>query len=157
MSDAAALIAALGGLLTAATGAIVVLLSVVRRLRRRHAPERATDGRRRILLVDDDDDDSRLFAVTLRSLHVEVIRASSAEEAIDLMRREGFALMVVDVRLPGLSGPDLVERLRSPVVLVSGLPEEELQARAVECGADGWIRKTGDLRAMREAVARLLG
>lgn len=160
MPDSAAIIVALGGLLTAVSTALVVLLREVRRLRalRHHRHERPSEPgtRRRILLVDDDDDGAALFARMLRPLNVQVIRAASAEEALDLMAREGFALMVVDVRLPGLSGPDLVHRLRPRVLLMSGLPEDELAEKARGAGVQ-WLRKTGDVQALREAIARMLG
>lgn len=158
--DAAAIIAALGGLLTATTGALVVLLREVRRLRaHRHHRERpsAPPVARRILLVDDDEDGVILFRQWMRPLGVEVVRAESAEAALEMMRREGFAAMVVDVRLPGMSGADLVTRLRPPVLLLSGLPKEELERTAGECGADAWVVKSGDPRELRETIARLLG
>lgn len=110
----------------------------------------------RILLVDDDDEDAQLFRTALRTFGARVTVANSAERSLDLLHREHFSLVVVDVRLPGLSGPDLVSLVRPKVLLMSGLPAEDLRELADACGADAYLHKSGDIRELRQAVARLL-
>ena len=64
-------------------------------------------GSRRILVVDDEPDILNLMAVSLASAY-EVTTASTPHQAIECCRRQRFHLAVVDVRLPGLSGMELV-------------------------------------------------
>src|SRR5688572_19794640 len=78
----------------------------------------------RVAIVDDDADVRRALARLLRSLGHEVLLFGSAEE-FEAETATVVDCLVLDVRLPGLSGPDLRERLRRhptpvPVVLITG-------------------------------------
>lgn len=66
----------------------------------------------RILIVDDEPDHLDLMASLLES-RCDVSTAANAEEAIDLCREQVFDLGLLDVRLPDLPGPDLLERLQA--------------------------------------------
>jgi len=72
-----------------------------------------TDGPKRILVVDDQDAVRRLVARLLTRAGYEVESACDGEDAIETFRTGGkFDLVVSDVRMPGMSGPRLVEQLR---------------------------------------------
>ena len=119
------------------------------------AVEPPTAGQR-ILLVDDDVSAGRLMQRALEPLGVQVVTVESAERAREMLRREGFPLVIVDLRLPGLSGEDLVPYLRPRVLLMSGIDPAELQAAAERCGADEALPKDGNLRTLVATVARML-
>jgi two-component system cell cycle sensor histidine kinase/response regulator CckA len=71
------------------------------------------DGPRRILVVDDQDAVRRLVARLLTRAGYEVESACDGEDAIETFRTGGkFDLVISDVRMPGMSGPRLVEQLR---------------------------------------------
>ncbi|HZL93347.1 MAG TPA: response regulator [Vicinamibacterales bacterium] len=108
-----------------------------------------------VLIVDDNPDDRALFAAALEPLNVRVVEAASAEQALAMHEAQQWAVIVVDANLPGLSGSDLIKRLRTPAVLLSAMDEQELRRQAADCGAD-WMQKRGDINAMRTTVARLL-
>lgn len=162
MSDAIAAFSAGVGLVSVAVG---VLWHALRRAQRQLLSERgARDSMRgahlqtgspMVLVVDDNDADRALFVAALEPLNVRVIEAASAEQALAMHAAQQWAVIVVDAKLPGLSGPDLIKRLRAPAVLLSGMDESELRKAAESCGAD-WMQKRGDINAMRTAVARLL-
>ena len=81
---------------------------------------------RAILLVDDEEDLREILAEGLEMSGYEVLQAATAEDALLLaLGRRDLLLVVSDVRLPGMSGLDLAERLAEPdlrlrTILISG-------------------------------------
>lgn len=67
-----------------------------------------------ILIVDDDDQDRKSFEISTGSFHRELIEAHSGEEAIEILtRRPDIKLVILDERLPGMSGIETFRRIRS--------------------------------------------
>jgi DNA-binding response OmpR family regulator len=83
----------------------------------------------RILLVEDDPFIRELLLETLLDAKFEVIEAGDGEEAVAMLERNGFALLLTDVHLPGrFSGVDVARHARArqpelPVVFATGRPE----------------------------------
>jgi PAS domain S-box-containing protein len=102
------------------------------------------DGR--VLVVDDTEANRYLIVKALRMVGMEVWEASSGEEALAAATSE-LDVVVLDVRLPDMSGFAVCQRLKSdpataaiPVLYVSALlRDEELEARLFDDGADGYI------------------
>jgi CheY-like chemotaxis protein len=94
------------------------------------------DGsRRRILLVDDTADIRVMLRLQLQMGGVDFEEASSGEEALALCEGEPFDLIVLDHRMPGLTGIDVARRLRtdhcpSPIILYSAYVDQQLEAEA---------------------------
>ena len=84
------------------------------------APEQAPGGTESILLVEDDDMVRRYVATVLRGAGYRVLVADGGPEAIEVARQEHVDLLVTDVVMPKISGPDLAERLDLPVLFMSG-------------------------------------
>jgi response regulator RpfG family c-di-GMP phosphodiesterase/serine/threonine protein kinase len=127
-----------------------------------HDGER-TGTRDRVLLVDDDPATRRLMAAVLRDRY-DVREAEDGDAALAELTRDPPDLAVVDVHLPGLCGPDLVERLRSSmpepdrvkVLLVSGeVPAEALGGLALG-GADDFLSKPFNVSEFQSRVRTLL-
>jgi PAS domain S-box-containing protein len=100
------------------------------------AATRAPAGSETVLLVEDDAAVRRYTARALQSYGYTVLEAASGDEALQLMaaRQEAPGLLLADVILPGMSGPDLIRRLRLrfpelPVLLMSGYAEEAARAQ----------------------------
>jgi DNA-binding NtrC family response regulator len=117
----------------------------------------------RILLVDDDEDMRSLLADVLSDEGYEVIQAANGAEALILLHRESFAVILLDKRMPGLSGMDLLPGLRlicpeTPVIVITAFGDEHTAAEGTEKGAFGLLFKPfrmDDLRAMLDhALAR---
>jgi CheY-like chemotaxis protein len=97
---------------------------------------RALD-RRRILLVEDDDSVRTLTRRMLERAGYDVVPAANGEEALGLFATatEPIALVLTDVVMPGLSGPEMLERMllerAVPALLISGYPDQgaALEAR----------------------------
>jgi CheY-like chemotaxis protein len=115
------------------------------------------------LLIVDDEEPVRLFierALRLPDYHVTV--ASDAFEAIQLVNSKGhFDLLVTDVAMPGLSGPELARRLRVAdpalkVLFVTGYSDRLFQERGVLWDGEAFLEKPMSVLGLREAVALLL-
>lgn len=95
----------------------------------------ADGGKRRVLVVDDDEAMRTTIAFTLMDDGYEVEEAESGEEALRALARDRSSespidLLVMDVRMPGLSGLDTVRRLRARdrmtrVILMTAFPSPE--------------------------------
>lgn len=122
------------------------------------------DGKaQRILLVDDDEDMRSLLADVLMDDGYEVNQAANGAEALVLLHRETFAAILLDKRMPGLSGMDLLPGLRvicpeTPVIVITAFGDAQTAAEGAEKGAFGLLFKPfrmDELRAMLDhALAR---
>jgi len=69
--------------------------------------------------------------------------------------------MIIDVQLPGISGLDLVRKLReldimTPVILITALPDRQLDNEAISVGAQSLLRKPFETKALLDCVERSL-
>jgi two-component system, chemotaxis family, sensor kinase CheA len=102
-----------------------------------------------VLVVDDSLTTRMLEQSILESAGYEVDLAVSGEQALECVRARAYALILVDVEMPGMDGFTLIERLRSdaksrdiPAILVTSLAEPEHRKRGREVGAQGYIVKS---------------
>ncbi len=95
------------------------------------------------------EDEARLAAALQRGLQAEgfaVDVAATGPAGLDAARHGGYDAMILDVMLPGLSGYELVRRLRAeqhwlPVLMLSAKDGEYDQADGLDCGADDYLTK----------------
>jgi DNA-binding NtrC family response regulator len=130
----------------------------------RRGRDQTDDGHgQRILLVDDDEDMRSLLADVLTDEGFTVDQAANGAEALVLLHRETFAAILLDKRMPGLSGMDLLPGLRvvcpdTPVIVITAFGDARTAAEGAARGAFGLLCKPfrmDDLRAMLDrALAR---
>ena len=118
----------------------------------------ATDDaseRPKILVVDDDDGNRALLRAYLGAVF-EVIEASEALAAIELVRQAPIDLVLLDVRMPAMNGLDacrLIKQMTAdrylPVILLTALGEQEERNAGLEAGADDFLTKPIDRRELR--------
>jgi DNA-binding NtrC family response regulator len=116
----------------------------------------------RILVVDDDEVSGRLFAEVLESDGHEVHQARSGEEALDSLRRETYDLLLVDVRMPGITGLDVTRTMRQeqpllPVIVMTAFGSIETAVEAIHEGAYDYVSKPMNLDELKKIVFRALG
>ncbi len=116
-----------------------------------------------ILVVDVDPEVRRAMASELAELGHDVVESDSAGAAFELARRSRPDLMVCDFELPDLAGVDLLSDMRSSedlrsirIVVTSRRQDTDDIARALDSGADDFIRKPVDLTELRARVGACL-
>ena len=116
----------------------------------------------RILIVDDDEVSCRLFAEILEGDGHEVHQARSGEEALDRLRKESYDLLLVDVRMPGITGLDVTRTMRQeqpllPVIVMTAFGSIETAVEAIHEGAYDYVSKPMNLDELKKIVFRALG
>ena len=128
-------------------------------LRKNSAVEVGTNGNERILLVEDNQELKELAARGLRSSGYWVASASNSEEALALLASnpDGFALLISDVVLPDVTGPQLASKFKEggasfPVIFMSGYTGDW---KSLETG-DAFLQKPFTIRKLLETVRQVL-
>lgn len=120
------------------------------------------EARHAILIVDDAPTNLVAYRATLESLGREIVTASSGNEAIQLLGRQHFSLLLIDVRMPGMDGFATVELLRdqlhklTPVIFITGDGDPAAMQRAYEFGAVDYLVKPVPPEILRGKVRNLL-
>jgi two-component system, NarL family, invasion response regulator UvrY len=103
----------------------------------------------RVLIVDDHQVVRRglkeIFADAFPE--AQVGEAENSQTAIELLMKQEWDLVLVDINIPGRSGLEVLEeakrlRPRTPVLILSGYPEEEFAIRSFKLGASGYLNKS---------------
>jgi two-component system, OmpR family, phosphate regulon response regulator PhoB len=102
----------------------------------------------RVLVVEDEPDIAALIAYQLAREGFRVETATSGPEALVAIRREVPHLVILDRMLPGISGDEVLERLRAepatsrlPVLVLTARREQEDRIQGLELGADDYLTK----------------
>ena len=118
----------------------------------------------RILIVDDQREVSRLLHSALATLEyeLEIVEIPSGEEAILDSSRNSIDLLISDFRLPGITGIELMRKVRSyrpkvKVILITGQTDPKIRERVAEAGADAFFIKPVPIADFLDSVERLLG
>jgi CheY-like chemotaxis protein len=112
-----------------------------------------------ILAVDDTPPNVKLLRLILEDAGYRVLEAASGPEALDILRRDKPDAMVLDVRMPGMTGYEVCQAVRRdpgfaalPVIMVTALSLPEERIRGIEAGATDFISKPFN---RKELLARI--
>ena len=100
-----------------------------------------------ILIVEDDPDINKLLAKILAEDGYQIKQAFSGTEALMLLNKEKFDLLVLDLMLPGLSGEELLAQIRQnqgfelPIMIISAKTLLDSKIAALKAGADDYLIK----------------
>lgn len=113
-----------------------------------------------ILVVDDDDVIRETLCELLSEDHT-CHAADTAEAALAKLQGQAFDLVLTDVSMPGLSGMDLLTRVvelypGTPVIVVSGLSDQEQAQSLIGSGAFDYLLKPFRLEVVEDSVRRAL-
>jgi adenylate cyclase len=116
-----------------------------------------------ILVVDDNASNRELLARRLARQGYEVAAAASGKEALDMLAARPFDLVLLDVLMPGLSGYEVLQRLKAdenlrdiPVLMISALDELDSVVRCIDLGAEDYLGKPFDPVLLRARVGACL-
>lgn len=126
-------------------------------------PSLKSDRRPAILIVDDTPANLLAFTCVLESEGYEIVTASSGQEALKRALRQEFAVILLDVRMPGMDGIETATFLRSgrsrftPIVFVSAYENTPLEvARGYLVGAIDYLFSPVDSDVLRRKVSGLV-
>lgn len=117
----------------------------------------------RILIVDDAEDLVELLEYNLTRAGFVVRTASNGRAALDLIARETPDLVVLDLMMPGMSGTEVLRRLRAekataslPVIILTAKGEETDQVVGLALGADDYVTKPYSVQVLMARIDAVL-
>lgn len=118
----------------------------------------------RILVVEDDEDIANNIKYNLeRSGPYEVLLALTGEAGLEICEEGEYALFILDINLPGMSGYELCRTLRRrqrtahvPILMLSARTSEDDKVHGFDLGTDDYVTKPFSMRELKARVAALL-
>jgi signal transduction histidine kinase/HD-like signal output (HDOD) protein/ActR/RegA family two-component response regulator len=126
------------------------------------AAEPAAPPARGILVVDDERHIRDILTEALGAKGYAVTTAATGDEALERLGRERFGLVILDIRMPGRSGLDVLRDLKArggdtPVLVLTGLAGPGEMAEATALGAAGCMTKPFQIASLVAEIRRLTG
>ncbi|WP_413721863.1 response regulator transcription factor [Sodalis sp. RH23] len=114
-----------------------------------------------IAIIDDDRSVRSGLSNLLQSAGYATISFESAEQFLNDEARDSIDFVILDVKLKGINGFELISRLGQsrpglPVMLISGHGDEDMAQRALNAGAVSFMRKPIDVDMLLEHIQRVL-
>ena len=117
----------------------------------------------KILVVDDEKDILELIEFNLSSNGYKVTTTTSGEEALELIKKNEFDLVVLDIMLPGIDGLDICKIIKAdkqkshiPIIMVTAKTEEVDRVTGFEIGADHYVTKPFSPRELLAIVKSVI-
>ncbi|NDJ78263.1 MAG: response regulator transcription factor [Chloroflexi bacterium] len=112
-----------------------------------------------ILVVDDEGAIRYSISKTLQRVGYQVHAAASGEEALDMMNRQEYDVVLTDIRMPGLTGVELLAKIkeRAPdavVILLTGYASLETAIESLRLGAHDYLVKPSSSQDIRQSVSQ---
>src|ERR1700722_3809444 len=116
---------------------------------------------KRILIVDDEPNVRLNFRTTLETEGYEAVEVCSGEEALQLLAGHSFALAILDLRMPGMDGLELLAKMREtgirvPAMIVTAYSDVPNAVKAMKLGAIDFLQKPLRPDDLRSIVAEIL-
>jgi DNA-binding response OmpR family regulator len=112
---------------------------------------------KKVLVIEDDPEIVDLLEIHLKDLSCDLIKSSSGEDGLKVVKSNPLDLVILDVMLPGIDGMEVCRRIRSeqihvPVLMLTAKSEEIDKVLGLEIGADDYLTKPFSIR---EFIARV--
>jgi DNA-binding NtrC family response regulator len=122
---------------------------------------RKTDSIVRILIIEDDEEMRSLLEDILSEGGFQTESVSNGSEGLRKVTQEPFDLILTDIRMPGLTGLDIlpvIRRLRpeASVIVITAFGNEEIRRRSVEKGAAGYLEKPIHMDKLKALVHEMV-
>jgi DNA-binding NtrC family response regulator len=116
---------------------------------------------KRLLIVDDETNIRFMLSITLESDEFQVDTAANGAEALAKIRQQDYALMLLDIKMPGMPGMEVLANVRKthpelPVIMITAHGTIENAVEAMKLGAVDFIRKPFTPQEIRAVVTNVL-
>jgi two-component system response regulator FixJ len=120
-----------------------------------------TETKPTVFIVDDDPSVRNSTKLMLKSVGFDVRTFASAQEFLDANLQEGLGCLILDVRMPGISGLELQEKLASlkpplPIIFITGHGTVRMSVRAMKAGAVDFLQKPFEEQDLLDAINRAI-
>ncbi len=117
--------------------------------------------KKRVLVVDDDDSLRAQLGMIVEYFGYEPVLAANGAEALRLFREKPADLVLADVYMPEMNGPELLHELHQirpqlPVIILTGFPSEDSIRQTLLEGGFTYLTKPVDLNQLRQILERAL-
>ncbi len=117
-----------------------------------------------VLFVEDDAMNRRVVRDMLSVVGADMAEAVDAETGLGMIDREDYAIVLMDLRMPGMDGVTAIRRIRArtdaksrvPVIVVTADTAVDLRQRCLDSGADDVIQKPVAMGALLDAMGRMM-
>ncbi len=103
---------------------------------------------KRLLIVEDNEDNAFCLKIALKPFEMNISNAINGHEAISMLNDEPFDIILMDIRLPGLNGYEIIKKIRTfpkttsiPIISVTACAMPEDRQKSLEAGANEYIPK----------------
>lgn len=117
----------------------------------------------KILIVEDNPQNMRLVKITLSAKGYTLLEATDGEQALDMAREERPDLIIMDMRLPQMSGFEVTRKLREPptfsyttIIGVTAYGMKGDREKVLESGCDAYLSKPINTRELPGMIAEML-
>jgi DNA-binding NtrC family response regulator len=115
----------------------------------------------RLLIVDDETNVRLSFRMTLETEGYEIFEAGSGEQAVQLLAKHSYSLAILDLRMPGMDGLELLARMREsgirvPAMIVTAYSDVPHAVKAMKLGAIDFLQKPLRPEDFRKIVAEII-
>ena len=112
----------------------------------------------RILIVDDEPMLRRTMSDRMKFWDCETEEASSGEEALEMLGRKSYDLVLLDLKMPGISGIEVMKAMRerndlTDVVVLTAHGSVEAAVEAIKCGATDFLLKPADFELVLPRIS----
>ena len=117
-----------------------------------------------VLFIEDDRMNRRVVRDMLGVAGVSMEEADSGEQGLELIESDRYDVMLLDLRMPGMDGFDVIRQVRArtdaramlPIVVITADTAADLRDKCLEAGADEVLFKPVAMQALFEAIGRVL-
>ncbi len=115
----------------------------------------------KLLLVDDEDSLRLLVRDELENNGFDVVEAENGEKAVELFDGGHFDIVVLDIRMPGMDGLEVLKTIRATnstakVIILTGVDELKIARDSLALGANDFLTKPYDFTTLKICIDRVL-
>lgn len=116
----------------------------------------------KVLIIDDEQPTLFMFNLFLTAYGYEVLTAENAAAGIELFKKERPAMVITDIKMPGMDGLEALKILKSidpgvPVIVMTGHGDQDLMKQAMKFEATAFINKPIDRETLENVLKKTMG